>query len=130
MNKGALDGKQEPNVLEPTRNNSAIQPGIVYFLFGVLELVFLIRLWPFITSSEQLSAHDFISYITSGVAFQVCLVAAARLFWRCTRILSLESESTPDRHVLLAQIAGITMMLLLSAMMFSSFTIAYDKLKP
>jgi hypothetical protein len=98
--------------------------GFILILYAMVEVVFLLKLQILISGTARL---DFVLY---ACAFQVCFLASLFSFRRCLRIHSDAGEASKSGMGFAPQISILVMMLLLSIMMFSSFTSAYDKVKP
>ncbi|MGA3347143.1 MAG: hypothetical protein ABSC76_20030, partial [Terracidiphilus sp.] len=76
------------------------------------------------------SQVPFYDYLLNAIAFEAGLIFSAVALWRCLRVLQTAEEAIPNFQKLAEQITILVMMLLLSLMQFSSFTQAYDKIKP
>ncbi|MGA3347202.1 MAG: hypothetical protein ABSC76_20335 [Terracidiphilus sp.] len=125
MEQETLPEKREEG--KPTRSfgNSKALFFSILFLYAIVDWEFLFRLWTLIGS--QLHFYD---YLFNAIAFEACLVASAVELWRCLRVLQAAEEVTLNTKDIVRQITILVVMLLLSLMQLSSFTQAYDKIKP
>jgi len=112
---------------KPTRSfgNGKGQFVLILFLYAVVEYVFLLRIWTLIGS--QVPFYD---YVLNAIAFEACLIASAVALWRCLRVLQNAEVVIPNHKNIAWKITVLVMMLLLALMQFSSFSQAYDKIKP
>jgi hypothetical protein len=98
---------------------------LILFPYAVVESEFLLRLWTLIGS--QVPSYY---YVLNAIAFEACLIVSAVALWRCLRVLQAVEEVIPNHKNIAWQITALVMMLLLALMQFSSFSQAYDKIKP
>jgi hypothetical protein len=121
--------------VEPVRNQDKVTPtdtqlnskmlfGLTLFFFAILELEFFRRLWALI------GKHAPIDYIFNGLAFETCLVVSAISLWRCLRMTKTGEDAMRNYKDIMWRVTVLAMSLLLALMQFSSFTEAYDKIRP
>ena|SRR5579859_5413821 len=130
MEQNELGSEQITKDAKAPQMMQKVTSGVVFFLYALLELVFLIKVISLLTRSANLSGVDNLLCISSGLAFQISLATSALSLRRCVKNLSIEEHAALNRKALVTQFNGTVMFLLLAIMMFSNFTTAYDKLKP
>jgi hypothetical protein len=125
MEQEALPKKLTEGKPTKTFGSSYIQFVFILFFYAIVELEFLHRLWALIGS--QLPYYY---YLPNAIAFEACFISSVILLWLCLRISQTREEMTPNLKNIAEQITILVVMLLLSLTQFSSFTQAYDKIKP
>ncbi|MGA9669699.1 MAG: hypothetical protein WBQ94_10840 [Terracidiphilus sp.] len=115
---------QEQSTPTDTHLNSKTLFGLTLVFYAILELEFLRRLWSLI------GKHAPLDYAVNGVAFEACFIASAFSLWRCLHLARAGEEAMRNYKKIMSEVTVLVMMLLLSLMQFSSFTQAYDKIRP
>jgi hypothetical protein len=115
---------QEQGSQTDSHFNNKTSFGLTLFFYALLELVFLQMLWALIGS------HAPYEYVVNSIAFEACFIASAFSLWRCLRLTRTGEEAMRNYKDIMQQVTIVVIMLLLSLMQFSSFTQAYDKIRP